>query len=655
MIFLQPELLWGLLAAPLPIVIHWLNRLRYRRMPWAATAFLRIATRTSTRRSRIRQWLILACRVTALTALLLLLTRPLAGGRFGAMLAGPPDLVVIALDRSASMELSMGDSGRTRRVAALETIARSPRELWRQTRFVLLDSATLLPQTIAEPAVLPELAAAAPTDAGADLPALLGAAAKALALERPGRAELWVLSDLQASSWRLEDPRWRVVAASLAALPQDVTVRLFASRGAPSANRTLRWVGVRRVAVSGRWRVDVVVAIRAEGAAANQPVMLSWNAMGVRSAAEVRPGPSFSTIQRSFEWPVDQPVFWGTVELPPDAAPVDDQVYFAVAKPAESRAVIVAEHDECERRLRWALAPLETGHVEVVRARAGSVAAALTGRVALVVIQGTELSEADIAAIRRVVAEGSSALWMPGTEAGHRRGDWTWGTLESAPEHPWRVAAWNRRDGPLRDGSDGQPIPVERLAVSHRRVPTTQPLEDAIHAVMGDGVPLLVGRVCEAGRTYALGTLPLTEWSTLAEGWVWVPMLQRMLEEGARRWEAADTLQCGQWPAFADGDWRPIEGSSSSRPGYGAGIFRRGGRMIALNRPPEEDEAEEVRPDSIRQKLSPVRTVFAGDTTAHAGEETARAEISAALAVLAMLALLAESWLLGSEHRPALP
>jgi hypothetical protein len=65
-VYLQPWMLWVLPAALLPIVIHLLNRLRYKTVPWAAMIFLLKANRAATRRAKIRQYLLLACRVLVL-------------------------------------------------------------------------------------------------------------------------------------------------------------------------------------------------------------------------------------------------------------------------------------------------------------------------------------------------------------------------------------------------------------------------------------------------------------------------------------------------------------------------------------------------------------------------------------------------------------
>jgi hypothetical protein len=77
MSYLQPWMLWVLPAALLPIVIHLLNRLRYKTVPWAAMIFLLKANRAATRRAKIRQYLLLACRVLVLLFLIWAMSRPL--------------------------------------------------------------------------------------------------------------------------------------------------------------------------------------------------------------------------------------------------------------------------------------------------------------------------------------------------------------------------------------------------------------------------------------------------------------------------------------------------------------------------------------------------------------------------------------------------
>ena len=88
MTFLAPfAAAWWLLAL-LPIFVHLFNRLRHRKLPWAAMMFLRMANRKSTRYAKLSQWLVLLFREQVVVDLLFALSRPLAGGWVGGMFAG---------------------------------------------------------------------------------------------------------------------------------------------------------------------------------------------------------------------------------------------------------------------------------------------------------------------------------------------------------------------------------------------------------------------------------------------------------------------------------------------------------------------------------------------------------------------------------------
>ena len=74
--------------------------------------------------SRLRQILILALRVLAVAAIILVVGRPLAGGWLG-LTGGAPDTVLILLDRSASMEQKDLATGVSKRLAGLRKLAKA--------------------------------------------------------------------------------------------------------------------------------------------------------------------------------------------------------------------------------------------------------------------------------------------------------------------------------------------------------------------------------------------------------------------------------------------------------------------------------------------------------------------------------------------------
>src|SRR5438094_6359244 len=100
MSFLAPYLLFGALAAGIPIALHFFYRSRFRNVPWAAMKFLLAALEQTSRRLRFQELLLLLLRIAVMALIALAMARPtLTAG------AGRGDAVdaVLVIDRSMSM------------------------------------------------------------------------------------------------------------------------------------------------------------------------------------------------------------------------------------------------------------------------------------------------------------------------------------------------------------------------------------------------------------------------------------------------------------------------------------------------------------------------------------------------------------------------
>jgi hypothetical protein len=115
-LFLNP---WVLLVAAalisVPIIIHLINRMRFKRIQWAAMEFLLKAQKRTRRRLIIEQLLLLALRCLLIALVGLLLLRFV--GCSDANIGGKPNLHIVLLDDSLSMQdLVKGDDGGIRPV-----------------------------------------------------------------------------------------------------------------------------------------------------------------------------------------------------------------------------------------------------------------------------------------------------------------------------------------------------------------------------------------------------------------------------------------------------------------------------------------------------------------------------------------------------------
>lgn len=101
--FLNPALAFGALLFAVPLVIHLLNRQRYRRRPWAAMEFLLAAYKKQRNRLRTENLLLLLLRCLIPIALALAIARPtLRDSAVSSMLGGACHHVVV-VDGSYSM------------------------------------------------------------------------------------------------------------------------------------------------------------------------------------------------------------------------------------------------------------------------------------------------------------------------------------------------------------------------------------------------------------------------------------------------------------------------------------------------------------------------------------------------------------------------
>jgi hypothetical protein len=119
MVFENPAMLYGLVAAMAPVLLHLLNRSRYRTVSWGAMMFLQPTPR-SQHSASLKQWGLLLLRTTIIALIALALARPVLFSDQWPRPAPGRSAAVMVLDRSASM--SLNDNGRLRLDLAKEAI-----------------------------------------------------------------------------------------------------------------------------------------------------------------------------------------------------------------------------------------------------------------------------------------------------------------------------------------------------------------------------------------------------------------------------------------------------------------------------------------------------------------------------------------------------
>ncbi|MGD0898974.1 MAG: VWA domain-containing protein [Thermoguttaceae bacterium] len=469
-----PTFLWpwfavaGLAAAGGAVVIHLLNRRRFRVVHWAAMDFLREAVFRSRRMLQLRDLLLLALRVLCLAAFGAALARPFLART--AALANPdqPVHAVVLVDNSLGMGYRQLDGTLLdeAKAKAREVIERLPRG----SRISVVPTCGSARGVRREPYASPEdalegLSAVQPVDRLARPDAVLDLALEAC--RQPGQLGLLkrivLVTDHRASTWPAES-----LVEHLQQLPAPMEVIQVAPEVVENA-----WIAdfrVRDGLADLQTPATLVAKIGYQGPAPRRDVQVTLTVDGVTAATatiDLEPGQ-----EREVQFPpckLDATIEPGRaafvtaeVSIPHDRLPADDQRFLVIPVVARLPVVFVdalgSDEDPRKNRygetfyLRRLLAPLtsrtaeEHQLVEVRHVRPEQLTQEALADARLVVVAGLANPGASVPLLREYVEQGGNLLLAAG------------GDFDPAA---WNESAWADGLGILP--APLGPIPVGRL------------------------------------------------------------------------------------------------------------------------------------------------------------------------------------------------
>lgn len=203
--FANPSMLLGTLLLGVPLLIHLLNRRRYKMKRWAAMSFLLAAYKRTRRRLRLENFLLLLLRCLIVVLLAGAMARPFVPSDSPlAVLSSGPRNVVAVLDNSYSMgyESTPGESCFQAGVSAVRQLVQSLDPERGDTISVILmgDEPQYCVPLASDPrdALVKLESLVAPSEGGSDFSALAALLAREVAESVEGEKEVFIFSDLQA-------------------------------------------------------------------------------------------------------------------------------------------------------------------------------------------------------------------------------------------------------------------------------------------------------------------------------------------------------------------------------------------------------------------------------------------------------------------------
>jgi len=638
MTFLQPIALLGLLLAFAPIIIHLLNLLRHRTVPWAATRFLFQARKSSSRLSKLKRWLILLVRVLALAALAFMIARPMTGGdSLFSLSNGSPEVLVLVLDRSASMETTTDKDSLTKRQKALEAFQSFARP-WTESRLVVLDSALEEPFFIDRADSFKDEALQrffGPTDTAADLPGTLSKTLDWLKESGVGTAEILVVSDMQSSNWELERNAdiMRKINRTLSEKKDFWKLTFLNMADPPPYNFSVTVDQVNRMPN----KVEPVLNLRKKGRG-KEEVRLTTRMNGKSDLLEVELVSQSVLWRPTFDLKNEPEEGWISILSPDDFCQSDNICYLTYGSTEPPQVAVRASNPRTSLILRSA-SQTEQGELPDPLPLSGFGEKDLLSR-KILIHQGEINSKVETVLEEFVIKGGSLVLFPPEVTSSDGSKLLSWNSLEEKLEDEiFQVSNWREDSGLLTNSSDGNRLPLDRLAIKRRRTPQ----QGETLAYYSDGKPFLSCLTLGKGIVYFFSTLPLDSWSSMSDGYVLVPALQRLIEESSSSNSFIQSWFCGEKESKESILFEPIGDAKDKVPYLHAGIYRVNGRLTAINRPKSENDTLFLTVEQILEKLPNIPPRLLDDETSSSLND--RSEAWSFFLTLCLILLLGEALL----------
>jgi hypothetical protein len=571
--FVYPSLLAGLALIGAPVLIHLINMMRHRRVPWAAMEFLLASQKKNRTWVLLKQLLLLALRMVAIATLVLIVARPLTRGQFGKWFGSTRTHHVVLLDDSYSMSDRGGDTsaldeakGAIRQIAteALRQVHPQQFTLLRFSRAgrigrgtqpdllqVAVDSgfAERLRESLGK--IAPSQTAAGPLEA-------LETAEHLVRSSADEQRIVYLVSDFRARQW--QDPR--ELRRRLARLSeQDISLLLVNCATAPRANLTLTsltaYEGIRAAGVPlymevavknhGPDRVRDVSVLLEEDGRARPAVRIAAIAPG--AVAKERFPVSFATAGQHLV----------TARLTSDAVAADNARYAVVDIPTDV-PVLLVDADPQARDARYVAAALAPGRT----VRTGITPRIETPRFlsthplgafeAVYLLGVDRLDELAVKALESYVAQGGGVAVFAGPRSTarflndtlYRQGEGLFplpvaGPQELLVDRLQQAPDVEVTEQPLLRLFAGQrnnlisSVRVERYLSAAKG--WTPPANSTVRVVarLRNGAPLIVEQTFGEGRVVAVLTTAAPDWNNWATGESFVIALHKIQIELGRR------------------------------------------------------------------------------------------------------------------------
>jgi hypothetical protein len=440
-----------------------------------------------------------------------------------------------------------------------------------------------------------------------DIPSMVMKALEYLEANQAGQADIWICSDLRAGDWNQEDGRWESIRQISRSLNNRVRFHLLTYPKEASDNISVHVSDAQRSVGTSGEELVLTVHLRREGISESMiRVPVDIEVAGVRSRIDVDfEGSEFELRDYRLPIPENLENGWGKVSIPGDSNPADNEAFFVFDAPPIRKTLVVGDDESVVALLQLAssISPSPNVITESEVRSSGQLEGIAWEQYALILWHGPLPKEKALEEIEHHVERGGVVMFLPPQNPGNESAfGIRWGAREELANEV-QVETWRNDADLFRQTQAGQSLPVGSLKV---RAVVPVEGEQIKLAAIGGSSSIVSRAPTERGAVYFWGISPSISDSSLAsDGIVFYVAIQRALELGAEVLSKTRQLAAGESSVDSTSQWQPLtirEGAFSDAFAVTAGAYQDGGRLLAVNRPPQEDITEVLNDESL-QKL----------------------------------------------------
>ncbi len=653
--FVQAGFLAALGALVIPVIVHLFFKRRSRKVQLGTLRFLREVIEQSSRRKKIKRWILLTLRLGAVAILVLLFARPYFAEK---KQAGNKRHLVLLIDKSATMQLqSEGQRLVDTALSQARDVLRAADE--NTTAEVAWFDHAVTPVTdTKQNAAQISLKAPGLCFGATNYSAALTWARDRMVATDASKKQLYIFTDLQQSGFagNTFDSFPEGVTAEVRDVGRSIVSNVSVASTSPAS--TL-------IRPGDPFRVSATISNEGAFPIEEQIVTLNLHQGEQKTSVEKRMKlTAGSLVTADFEVETLTPGLWqGTIQLQSVtddlafdnlrhvAVMVDDQIPVLIVDGRSSDTPILAGSYFLEAALRLAPpgqkyegSPYQT---TVVAGDNGSSLPELDGFQVVVLTNVADLAKTDAAKLHAFVKAGGGLLVFCGDNVdkgscGHLNdAQLTVGRIdgvELATDLPWRFTSWQEKHAVMQPFNDPQHGDLRRLAF--RGVTRIQLNDDSTAiASFRDLVPAVVERNLGEGRVLWFMSGCDRQWSDWTRSRLFLPFVHRLT---------------GRLCGLTDGG--PvrevlIDSDHKLSPDTVPGVSEKGRFWEVVNCSPRESEGEHCSVDEFAERfgltLNQDETVAAGEPTAvaQAGIDLRQDELWPWCLLVLVGVLLGESFL----------